>query len=125
MAQPCASDFNQGKNHTTLIYNDKFSKRSILVKIFEEYCTLIQLLTEDKVTIYEICENYPNIYQTYNKALERIILEREIPEVNWIYEPPGSGKSEFAQDCLKTYDIMRKKYEFIHTIFFGLQKHHI
>jgi hypothetical protein len=73
----------------------------------------------------EICDNYPQIYETYYKALERITLERdshkerEIPEVAWIYGPPGSGKTEFAQDCLKAYDIMRKK-NFVYT---GLHGH--
>jgi hypothetical protein len=56
-------------------------------KIPQEYSALTQLLTEDKITIYEICENYPQIYETYYKALEKITLERdshkerEIPEV--------------------------------------------
>jgi hypothetical protein len=40
--------------------------------------------------------------------------EREIPELNWIYGPPGSGKTEFGPDCLKTYGIMRKQ-DFLHT----------
>jgi Holliday junction resolvasome RuvABC ATP-dependent DNA helicase subunit len=85
-----------------LPYNDGFTKKSITVKIPEEYSVLTQLLTEDEITIYEICENYPQIYETYYKVLERITLERdshkerEIPEVNWIYGPPGSGKTEFA-----------------------------
>jgi hypothetical protein len=75
--------------------------------------------------MYEICENYTHIYETYYKALEKITLERdshkerEIPEINWIYDPPGSGKTEFAQDCLKTYDLMRKQ-DFVYT---GLRDH--
>jgi hypothetical protein len=89
-------------------------KRSIPVKIPEEYCALTQLFTEDKITIYEICENYPHIYETYYKELERIMFEsyrhkeREIPEVNWIYGSPGWRKTEFAEGCFKTYDLMRK-----------------
>jgi hypothetical protein len=75
--------------------------------------------------MYEICENYPQIYETYYKVLEKITLERdshkerEIPEVAWIYGPPGSEKTEFAQECLKTYDIMTKKV----FIFTGLHGH--
>jgi hypothetical protein len=70
-------------------------KKSITVKTPEEYGPFTQLLTEDKISIYKICENYPHIYETYYKALERITLERdhhkerEIAEVNWIYGPPG------------------------------------
>jgi hypothetical protein len=115
IAQHCTKDFNQGKDNTTSVYDDGFTKNYIPVKIPEEYGVLTQLLTEDKISIYEICENYPQIYKTYYKALKRITLERdrhkekEIPEVGWIYGLPGSGKTEFAQDCLKTYDIMRKK----------------
>jgi hypothetical protein len=103
------------QNNTTLVYDYGFTKKSIPVKIPEEYTALTQLLTEYKISIYEICENYPNIYETYYKVLERITLERdshkerEIPEVAWIYGLPSSGKTEFAQDCLKTYDIMTKK----------------
>jgi hypothetical protein len=96
----CTKDFNQGKDNTILIHDDGFIKRSNLVKIqiLEEYGFLTQLLTQDKITIYEICENYPQIYKTYYKSLERIKLEhnchqeREIPKVNWICGPPGSGK---------------------------------
>jgi hypothetical protein len=97
IVQHCTKDFNQGKDNTTLIYDDGFTKRSIIVKIPEEYSALTQLLSEDKISIYEMCENYPNIYQTYYKALERIILERdnhkerEIPKVNWIHGCPSSG----------------------------------
>jgi hypothetical protein len=115
IVQHCTKDFNQDKDNTTLIYDDGYTKKSIPVKIPEEYGLLTQLLTEDKISIYEICENYPQIYETYYQALEKITLERdrhkerEIPEVNWIYCPPGSGKTEFARDCLKTCDIMRKK----------------
>jgi hypothetical protein len=114
IVQHCTKDFNQGKDNITLIYDDGFTKKSIPVKISEENTALTQLLTEDK-TIYEICENYPQIYETYYEVLKKITLERdfhkerEIPEVAWIYGLPGSGKTEFAQDCLKTYDIMRKK----------------
>jgi hypothetical protein len=108
-----------------LIYDDGYTKNSISVKIPEEYGGLTQLLTEDKINMYEICENYPYIYETYYKALEKITLkrdshkEREIPEVAWIYGPPCSEKTEFAQDCLKTYDIMRKE-DFVYT---GLRGH--
>jgi hypothetical protein len=108
------------KDNTTLIYDDGFTKRSIPVNISGEYSALTPLLTEDKISIYEICENYPHINETYNKALERITLEhdshkeREIPEINWMYGPPGSGKTEFVQDCLKTYDLM-KKHEFVYS----------
>jgi hypothetical protein len=115
IVQYCTKDFNHGKDNTTLIYDDGFRKKSIPVKIPEEYTALAQLLTEDKISMHEICVNYPKIYETYYKVLEKIILEcdsykeREILEVNWIYSHPGSGKTEFAQDCLKTYDIMRKK----------------
>jgi hypothetical protein len=114
VVQYCTKDFNKGKYNTALVYDDGFTKRSITVKIPEEYCALTQLLTEDRITIYKICENYPHIYKTYYKALERITLEgdchkeREIPELNWIYGPPGSGKTEFAQDCLKIYDFIKK-----------------
>jgi hypothetical protein len=45
--------------------------------------------------------------------------EREISELNRIYRPPGSEKTEFAQDCLKTYNLM-KKHDFVYT---GLQGH--
>jgi hypothetical protein len=102
-------------NNSTLFCDDGYTKKSIPVKIPEEYCALTQPLTEDKISVYEICENYPHIYQIYYKTLERITLERdwnkerEIPEVNWIYSPSGSGKTEFEQDCLKTYDLMRKQ----------------
>jgi hypothetical protein len=95
-------------------------KKSIPAKIPEEYSALTQLLSEDKISMYEICENYPHIYETYYKALEKITLERdrykerEIPEVNWIFGPPGSGKTEFAQESVKTYDLM-KKHDFIYT----------
>jgi hypothetical protein len=98
MVQHCTKDFNQGKDNTYLIYDDGFTKTSIPVKIPEEYGALTQLLTEDKITIYEICQNYPHIYETYYKALERITLEHdrhkesEIPEVNWIYELQGWEK---------------------------------
>jgi hypothetical protein len=98
IVQYCTKDFNQGKDNTTLIYNDGYTKKSIPVKIPEKYGTLTQLLTEDKISIYEICENYPQVYEIYYKGLERITLERdsykerEIPEVNWIYGPPGSKK---------------------------------
>jgi hypothetical protein len=120
IVQYCAKDFNQGKDNTTLVYDDGCTKISIHVKIPEEYGALTQLLTEDKIKIYEICENYPHIYQTYYKALERITSERvrnkkrEIPEVNWIYGHPGLGKIEFTQDSLKTYDLM-KKHDFVYT----------
>jgi hypothetical protein len=98
----CTKDFNQGKDNTTLIYDDGCTKKSIPVKIPEEYSALTQLLTGDKINIYEICENFSHIYESYYKALERITLEhdrhkeREIPEVNWIYGPLGSGKTEFT-----------------------------
>jgi hypothetical protein len=83
--------FNQGKDNTALVYDDGCTKRSIPVKIPEEYGALTQLLTQDKISVYKICENYPHIYQNYWKALEKITLERdrdkerEVPEVNWIY----------------------------------------
>jgi hypothetical protein len=66
-------------------------KESIPVKIPEEYGALTQLLSKDKITIYEIYENYPHIYEVYYKVLERTAFERdrhkerEIPEVNWKY----------------------------------------
>jgi hypothetical protein len=94
----CTKNFNLGKDNTTLIYDDGFTKKSIPAKIPEEYDALTQLLTEDKISIYEICANYPHIYKTYYKALEKIKLERdrhkerEIPEINWIYGLSGSGK---------------------------------
>jgi hypothetical protein len=97
-----------------LIYDDGFRKKSIPAKIPEEYTALTQLLNEDKISIYEICENYPQIYETYYKALENITLERdhqeerEIPEVNWIYGSPCSGKTIFPQDSLKTYNLMKR-----------------
>jgi hypothetical protein len=74
--------------------------------------------------MYEICDNYPQIYETYYKALERTTLERDhhkerkIPEVNWIYRPPRLEKTEFAQDSLKTYDLM-KKQDFVYTGLLG------
>jgi hypothetical protein len=40
--------------------------------------------------------------------------QREIPEINWIYRPQGSGKTEFAQDCLKRYDLIKKR-DFVNT----------
>jgi hypothetical protein len=67
------------------------AQKTIPVKIPEEYSGITQLLSEDNISIYEICENYPQIYEIYCKALERISLERdshkerEIPEVNWMY----------------------------------------
>jgi hypothetical protein len=70
-------DFNQDKVNNTLIYDDGFTKRSIPVNIFEEYGALSQLLTEDKITIYEICENYPHIYENYYKEFEKIVFERD------------------------------------------------
>jgi hypothetical protein len=78
------------------------------------------------MTITKYLRNYPHIYETNYKALERITLEcdrnkqREIPEVNWIYGPPGSRKIEFAQDCMKTYDISRKKT--LYTLDFAVTK---
>jgi hypothetical protein len=60
-----------------LIYDDGCTKKSIPVKIPDEYTTLSQLLTEDKINMYEICENYPQIYETYYKVLEKITLERD------------------------------------------------
>jgi hypothetical protein len=93
IVQYCTKDFNQGRENSTLVYDDGCIKKSIPVKISEEYGALTQLLTDYE--IYEICENYPKIYDTYYKVLERIILERdrhkerEIPEVNLIYGPPG------------------------------------
>jgi hypothetical protein len=75
--------------------------------------------------MYEICENYPQIYETYYKALERIMLERdshkerEIPKLNWIYGHPGSEKTEFAQESLKIFNLIRKQ-NFICT---GLRGH--
>jgi hypothetical protein len=98
IVQHCTKDFNQGKDNTTLVYDDGCTIKSIPVKIPEEYGALTQLLTEDKISIYEIYDNYPQIYETYYKLLERITLEREshkereIPEVNWIYSPPGWEK---------------------------------
>jgi hypothetical protein len=70
VVQLCTKDFNQGKDKTTLVYDDDYTKKSIPVKIPEDYCALNQLLTEDKITIYEICENYPHICETYYKALD-------------------------------------------------------
>jgi hypothetical protein len=67
IVQYCTKDFNQGKDDTTLIYDDGCTKKSIPVKIPEGYGPLTQLLTEDKITTYEICENYPQIYETYYK----------------------------------------------------------
>jgi hypothetical protein len=52
-------DFNQGKHNTTLIYDDCCTKKSIPVKIPDKYGALTQLLTEDKISLYEIWENYP------------------------------------------------------------------
>jgi hypothetical protein len=43
IVQHCTKDFNQGKDNTTLIYDDGCSKRSILAKITEEYGPLTQL----------------------------------------------------------------------------------
>jgi hypothetical protein len=99
-----------------LIYDDGSTKRSIPipVKIPKKYVPLIQLLTEDKISISEICENYPRIILERDRH-----KEREIPEVNWTYGPPGSGKTEFEQDWLKTYDFM-KKQDFVYT---GLHGH--
>jgi hypothetical protein len=71
--QHCTKDFNQGKDTTTLKNDDGCTKKSIPVKIPEEYGALTQLLTEDKISVCEICENCPQIYETYYKALERII----------------------------------------------------
>jgi hypothetical protein len=75
IVQHCTTDFNQGKDNTTLVYDDGYTKKSITIKIPEEYCALTQLLTEDKISMYEICENYSQIYEIYYKALERITLE--------------------------------------------------
>jgi hypothetical protein len=116
VVQHCTKDFNQGKDNTTLIYDDGFTNKSIPVNnTLKEYGCFTQLLTEDKLTIYEICENYPHIYETYYKVLERIAFERyrhkerRIPEFNWICGPPRSGKTKFAQNSLKTYDLTKKQ----------------
>jgi hypothetical protein len=77
VVQHCTKDFNQGKGNTTLVYDDGCTKRSITVKFPEEYGALTQLLTEDKINIYEICKNCLQIYETYYKALKRITLERD------------------------------------------------
>jgi hypothetical protein len=76
-----------------------------------QYCTKDFNQGKDNTTL---------IYETYYKALEKITLERdsnkerEIPEVAGIYGLSGSGKIEFVQDCLKTYDI-RRKHDFVYT----------
>jgi hypothetical protein len=120
--QHCTKDFNQPKDNTTLIYDDCLKKRSISVKIPEEYGVLTQLLTEDKIYIYEICESCPQIYETYYKALEKVAFERdrhkerEIPEFNWIYGHLCLGKTDYEQDSLKTYDLM-KKHDFLYIGF--------
>jgi hypothetical protein len=77
IVQYCTKDFNQNKDNTTLVYDDGFTRKSIPVKIPEEYSALTQLLTEDKISIYEFCENYPHIYKTYYKALERTTFEHD------------------------------------------------
>jgi hypothetical protein len=103
VVENCTTDFNQGKDNITLIYDDSFRKGSIPVKIPEKYCLLTQLLTEYKITIYEICENSPNIYETYYKALERIELEcdchkeRVKPKVIWIFGFSRLRKTEFTR----------------------------
>jgi hypothetical protein len=61
IVQNYTKDFKESKNNTTLIHDDGFTKRSIPAKIPEEYGALTQFLTEDKIIIYEICENYPHI----------------------------------------------------------------
>jgi hypothetical protein len=64
--------------------------------------------------IYKICENSTHICEIFYQALEKITLERDshkerqIPELAWIYGLPGSGKTEFSQNYLKTYDFMKK-----------------
>jgi hypothetical protein len=62
IVQHCTKDCNKGKDNTTLIYDDGFRKKSIPAKIPEEYTALTQFLTEDKISLYEICDNYPQIY---------------------------------------------------------------
>jgi hypothetical protein len=37
IVQYCTKDFNQGKDNTTLIYDDGFTKKSISAKIPDEY----------------------------------------------------------------------------------------
>jgi hypothetical protein len=49
IVQHCTKDFNQGKDNTTLIYDDGYRKKSIPAKIPEKYSALTQLLTEDKI----------------------------------------------------------------------------
>jgi hypothetical protein len=75
VVQHCTKYFNHGKDNTTLVYDYDCTKRSILVKIPEEYGVFTQFLTEDKISIYEICENYPQIYEIYYKTLERVTFE--------------------------------------------------
>jgi hypothetical protein len=77
VVQHCTKDFNQGKDNTTLIYEDGFANKSTPVNsTLKEYSFLTQLLTDDKITIYEICENYPHVYTIYHKVLEGITFER-------------------------------------------------
>jgi hypothetical protein len=79
-------DFNRGKDRTILIYDDDLTKKSIPAKIPEEYGALTQLLTENKITTYKICENYPHIYEIYFKVLERIIFESDqISSFSYLY----------------------------------------
>jgi hypothetical protein len=78
VVQLCTKDFNQSKDNITLIYDDVFpSKYSPQNNTLKEYNFLTQLLTEDKITIYEICENYTHIYAIYHKALEGITFEHD------------------------------------------------
>jgi hypothetical protein len=120
----CSKDLHQGKDNTTLIYGGNYTKKFIFPNTPEEYGSLTQLLSEDKIYLYEICENYPQIYETYYKALEKVAFERDrnkerkIPEVNWIYGLPGSEKTKLAQVCLKRYDLM-KKHDFVYTGLYG------
>jgi hypothetical protein len=78
VVQHCIKDFNQGKDNTTLIYDDGFANKSTPVNnTLKEYNFITQLLTDDKINIYEICENYPHIYTIYHKTLEGITSERD------------------------------------------------
>jgi hypothetical protein len=48
VVQHCTKDFNQGKDNTTLIYDDGFANKSTPVNnTLKEYSFLIQLVTDD------------------------------------------------------------------------------
>jgi hypothetical protein len=64
----CAKDFNQGKENTTLIYDDGFVNISIPVNnTLKEYNFLTPQVIDDKISTYDNVKN--------NESLEHPVLE--------------------------------------------------